>query len=415
MRVIIDVHGRLPTLVPRDDRERHVIQAWRAAGLKDRSIAVYLQSVRRFRAHWRRRGVDEAAYTTYAQVMDYARLYIGLRRGRQAGNWRRQAMRSAMHAWSWGLQFLGIPVPPWRATPPGRRWPALVEEYSEFRRSHRGIAATTLTRDREIASDFLRSLRARGRRITAVRVSDIDAFVNEFSARLSRRTAAGFCSSLRCFLRFLRAMGRVRWDAASTVVAPRYRVDEHPPRALPWESVRRILRVIPCHQALGRRDHAMFLLMATYGLGPGEIVRLRLEDIDWRTGVIRARRPKTTVPIELPLLPPVARVLAAYLRRGRPRTASAREVFLTMGLPHRPLTTGVLRHQARKYAALAGVDAAPLGAHVFRHSHATRQIDLGAAPKILSDILGHRRPSSTSLYVRLALQRLRGVGLPVPR
>ena len=75
----------------------------------------------------------------------------------------------------------------------------------------------------------------------------------------------------------------------------------------------------------------------------------------------------------------------------------------------------MLRHQARKYAQRAGVDFDTLGAHVFRHSHATRQIEFGASPKIVSDILGQRRPSSTSVYVRLALRRLRGVGLPVPR
>jgi site-specific recombinase XerD len=52
---------------------------------------------------------------------------------------------------------------------------------------------------------------------------------------------------------------------------------------------------------------------------------------------------------------------------------------------------------------------------VFRHSHATRQIDGGVHAKIVGDILGHRRPSSTSLYVRLALKRLRTVALPVPQ
>jgi len=409
------MRGRLPTLVSRDDRERQVIQAWRAAGLKDGSIAVYLWAVRRIRAYWRSQGVDEVGRTTHAEVIAYARSYIGPRRGRRVKEWSRHSARSAMHAWSWALESFGIQVPPWCTASAQRRWPALVDEYGEYRRSHRGVAARTLLRDQEVAADFLRSLRAQGRRIAAVRVTDIDVFVEGLSARLSRRTVAGLCSSLRCFLRFLRVTGRVRWDVAATIVAPRFRVDERPPRALPWESVRRMLRIIPRGQAIGRRDYAMFLLMATYGLGAGEVVCLRLDDVDWRTGVLRARRPKTAVPIELPLLPAVARALSAYLRRGRPRTTSARELFVTVGLPHRRLTSSVLRHQARKYADRAGVVVAKLGAHVFRHNHATRQIDAGASLKIVGDILGHRRPSSTSVYVRLALRRLRGVGLPVPR
>jgi site-specific recombinase XerD len=36
-------------------------------------------------------------------------------------------------------------------------------------------------------------------------------------------------------------------------------------------------------------------------------------------------------------------------------------------------------------------------------------------PQIVSDILGHRDPSSLSAYVRVALKRLRVVALPVPR
>jgi integrase len=248
-----------------------------------------------------------------------------------------------------------------------------------------------------------------------MQVTDLDKFIDELSARLARRTVAGLCSSLRCFLRFLRTTGRLRRDFANCIIAPRFRVDERPPRALPWKTVRRILSVIGRDGRRGRRDYAMFLLMAVYGLGAGEVIGLRLEDIDWATGVLSVRRPKTGVPIILPLLPGVARALAAYLREARPRPTDARELFVTVGLPHHALTSSALRHQARKYARKAGIVTAVLGTHVFRHSYATRQIDMGAPSKIVSDILGHRRPSSTSIYVRVALQRLRFVGLPVPR
>jgi integrase/recombinase XerD len=174
------------------------------------------------------------------------------------------------------------------------------------------------------------------------------------------------------------------------------------------------MRVIAHDRRRAPRDYAMFLLMAVYGLGAGEVIGLRLDDIDWRDGVLCIRRPKTGAPIALPLLPAVARALVTYLR-ARPTTTGARELFVTVGLPHGALTSSVLRRQARKYAGLAGVVVPTLGAHVFRHSHATRQVDIGAPIKIVGDILGHRRPSSTSTYVRVALERLRTVGLPVPR
>lgn len=378
-------------------------------------MGVYLQWVRRFRARWSSRAVDEIARLTRSEAVAFAGSYTGPRCGGGIKESSRRSACNALHAWSSALQLLGVPVPPWRSAPILQRWPALLEAYGEHRRLHRGVSKGTLVRDMDVASSFLRSLRSRGRSVAAMRPADIDRFIDALSARLSRRTVAGLCSTLRCFLRFLRATGRIRCDLASCVVAPRFRTDERPPRALPWESVRRILRAIPRNEPVGRRDYAAFLLMATYGLGAGEIVGLRLDDVDWHGGVLRTHRPKTDVHLELPLLPAVARALVAYLRRGRPRYTPGRELFVTAGLPHRSVTTSALRHQARKYAERAGVSVAVLGTHVFRHSHATRQIDSGAPAKIVGDILGHRRSSSTSLYVRLALKRLRTVALPVPR
>lgn len=273
----------------------------------------------------------------------------------------------------------------------------------------------TLRRDMITAAAFIKSLRSTGRDIRGTRTVDIDRFVESLSTRVGRRTVADSCSSLRGFLRFLFATRRLRQDLSDCVVAPRYRTDEGPPRSLPWEDIRRILRTVSRDRPVGLRDYTMLLLMATYGLGSGEVVHLESGDVDWQAGILRVRRRKTGVLLELPLLPAVAQALAAYLRRGRPSRALARTIFVSLALPHRPLTTGAIRHRIREYARRAGVSAAKLGAHIFRHSHATRQIDAGAPFKIVGDILGHLRPASTSVYVRVALRRLRVVALPVPR
>ena len=99
----------------------------------------------------------------------------------------------------------------------------------------------------------------------------------------------------------------------------------------------------------------------------------------------------------------------------RPPARSTDVIFLRRNMPYNPVTSGAIRHRIRYYARLAGISARVLGAHVFRHSHASRQVDSGVNIKIVSDILGHRSSSSTSIYVRVALKRLRIVALPVPR
>jgi integrase/recombinase XerD len=390
------------------------MELWRSGGLRDGTISVYLSWVRRFRQRWSRQGTDDLTRLTRAHVREFASSYTGPRRGARVKQSTRRGAYDALHAWACALQLMGLHVPPWRPASTPRRWPPLLTAYARYRRSHRGVASATLARDMAVCTEFLGTLKSRRRKIAMVAVRDIDRFVDQLSARLSRRTTAGLCSSLRCFLRFLQVTGRIHRDLASCVVAPRFRADEQPPRALPWHAVRRILRAIPRVRLVGCRDYAMFMLMACYGFGAAEVVRLRLEDVDWRAQVLRARRPKTDVPLDLPLLPAVAKAIALYLR-VRPSYVKSREIFVTVALPHRPITSAVLRHQTTKYARAAGIVATRIGAHVFRHSHATRQIDAGAQPKVVSDILGHRRPSSTSVYVRVAIRRLRGVALPVPR
>lgn len=407
---------RLSALTPRDEREKAVIAIWRSGGLGWGTIAAYLGWVRRWRVHWGAKAVDDVPHLTLSEVNRFTSSLIGPRHGRRISRTCRALAVSSLHGWSCALGKLGEVVPHWQPAPEKKsRLPTLLQSYVDHRRAHRGVAPGTLDHDAEVASAFLAALKARRRTLATVGIGDIDAFVDGMIDRWSPATVADRCSSLRAFLRFLRATGRLHRDLATTVVGPRVRISARPPRALPWSDIRRIVKAVPHRRSADVRDYAILLLLASYGMGCSEVAGLRLDDIDWAANILRVRRQKTGTAIELPLLPAVARSLAAYLRRARPSHSTAREVFLTIGMPHSAITAAAVRHQVRKHASAAGIHHDFRGAHVFRHSYATRQIDLGARPKIVSDILGHRRPASTSVYVRVALRRLRTLALPVPR
>ena len=196
-------------------------------------------------------------------------------------------------------------------------------------------------------------------------------------------------------------------------VQPRF---ERPRRAWPWEDVQRLLRAVDTSTPRGLRDHALLLMMSTYGLGAGEVIRLQLEDIDWNAGTLKMTRPKTGVHFVLPLLPGVGRVLARYLRHGRPPQTATRHVFVQMMVPFGALTaSSAVRHILVTHAKVGGIQAAYLGTHVLRHTNAARQLDVGTQARVLSELLGHRDAQSLSAYVRIATQPLREVSLPVPR
>jgi integrase/recombinase XerD len=250
--------------------------------------------------------------------------------------------------------------------------PPLLNEYCEYRRAHVGAAESTLKRDVDTVQQFLQHLRRRQHTLDQVALVDIDRFIEKTAERLSTAKVVDVCSSLRAFLRFLHTTGRVKTDLANGVMAPRFRVSERPPRILPWQDVRRILQVIRRSEPPGKRDFAMLLLLATYGLGAAEVLGLRLEDLDWQAGILRAHRPKTKVRIELPLLPAVAKALTSYLCWERPPAKGTVRLFLSRRMPYKPITSGAIRHRIRFYATQAGVSATVIGAHAFRHYATSR-------------------------------------------
>ena len=398
-----------------DERERAAVRFWRKGHLSLGTLVIYLQWVRRFRNYCDKRKLLETEQLTAAGVRRFTRAYAGPRlRGRPITQNSRNLASNALHAWACALGAMGMSLPPWRNKQAPQLSP-LLKEYCHYRRAHTGVSDGTLARDVETARGFLGQLRREAKSIRLATLGDVDMFVRELGTRVGKRTVADTCSSLRAFLRFLKMTSRLPADLAGGVIAPRYRIDERPPRTLPWNEVQKILHSISRTEAPGKRDYAIVLLLATYGLGAAEVLAIRLQDLDWRGGVLRLRRPKTGAPIELPLLPAVAKALTAYLRWERPPATSVHSLFLRQNMPYEPITSSAIRYRIRHYARLAGIPAKVIGAHAFRHSHASRQIDSGANLKVVSDILGHRSCSSTSVYVRVALKRLRAVALPVPR
>jgi integrase/recombinase XerD len=340
-------------MAPVNDLERAVIDVWRKGHLGSGTIQIYIQWVRRFRVFCERRNVDNVEQLTQAGVRHFVRKYVGPRLGnRISAPSSAGVAHNALHAWSCALRAIGVATPLWRNksdTPP---LSPLLEEYCRYRKAHYGVSARTLRRDIDTASAFLTLLRRRKRPIDQTGLKDVDLFVSTTAARLSTSTVANACSSIRSFLRFLHATDRLTIDLASGVMSPRFSWCQRPPRTLQWRDVQRILRSIERKRPPGKRDFAIMLLLATYGLGAAEVLALRLEDIDWKGSIIRAYRPKTKASVELPLLPAVARALSEYLRWERPPAKGSAPLFLRKNMPYEPMTSGAIRHRIRQYPPL---------------------------------------------------------------
>lgn len=393
-----------------------VRRLWRLNGLQRGSIALYERVLGVFFAYCAEVGLLPISQLNAVGCDRFGRWYLRRSvRCRDAKGLHR-TLGHPLRAYAWALTATGRAVPSWSPESAGPARPSIMTAYLRHAREHRGLAESGLTRDAASIERFLAHLKRRRRDWRKVRLLDLDDFLLGLTQRFAPATVGRVAYALRSWLRFLHATGQLSHDLAPAVVAPVRLRHDRPPRAWPWAKIKQLLRAIDPTTAIGQRDRAQFLLMSACGLGAAEVLQLRLDDIDWRGRRLHVVRRKTKTPITLPLLPEVARALANYIRTSRPKPSAHRHVFLSHSMPHRPFAqSGVLRHRVRAWARRAGLEAPVLGTHLLRHSHATRQIVLGTAMKTLGDILGHRDPETTSIYVRAAVRRLRRLALPVPR
>lgn len=251
-------------------------------------------------------------------------------------------------------------------------------------------------------------------RLRALGSPEVEAFVRATAARLGRDSLQHTVAHLRSFLRFLASRDEVARGLDASIDTPRLYRGERLPRAIPWESVQVFLGAIDHSTPSGRRDHAMFLLIATYGLRASEVAALRLDDIDWRGGRLRVPRPKIRTPLELPLTDEVGAALFDYVRHVRP-DLPCREVFVRLRAPLGPIGSTTVSEAFRSCTGRAALPIPNQGPHCLRHSLAVHLLRQGTSLKAIGDLLGHRSAESTCVYLRLHVDDLRDAALALPK
>ena len=178
------------------------------------------------------------------------------------------------------------------------------------------------------------------------------------------------------------------------------------PKGISQDKVDRILKSCDRDTLAGRRNYAILLLLARLGLRAGEIARLELEDIDWKSGLVMVVG-KGGKSAQLPLPDYVGKAIAAYLRFDRPST-SCRRIFLRIPAPHVGLkgSRGV-SPVVKRAIEHAGVESHGKGAHQLRHGLATEMLRSGASLAEIGEVLRHQDLRSTSIYAKVDVNALR--------
>jgi site-specific recombinase XerD len=300
-----------------------------------------------------------------------------------------------------------------RATVEAPTLPPLLDEYLRFLEAHRALSERGRYLHRIHVHALLESLGEAGSPsgVGDLQIAAIHRSITARAPSLDRDGRKRMCTAVRSFLRFLYLRGHVDRDLSSAVpVIPDFRLGRLP-RSIAWEDLQKILAVIDRSTDTGCRDYAIMMILATYGIRAGQLVALRLDDIDWRRGTIHVPAAKAGRDMVLPLLPQVGEAIVQYVRRSRPDWPF-RQLFLCLRPPMRPMTS-CLMGVIKPYAIAAGVKK-PFGPHAWRHACATRLLVRGQSLKAIRDLLGHRHLDTTFIYTKVDVETLRQAALEWP-
>ena len=164
----------------------------------------------------------------------------------------------------------------------------------------------------------------------------------------------------------------------------------------------------------GLRHLAILYLAAHYRLRSSELVRLTLDDIAWRASVLKITQSKTKHILLLPLTDEAGQMLSSSLKSGRP-PSPRRQLFLRRRAPAGALAPTAVPDILDHRIALRGLELPSMGGHGLRPSLAVHLLRSGICLPTIAAALGHGDLESTTVYVPLATEDLRQVGLPVPK
>jgi integrase/recombinase XerC len=274
-----------------------------------------------------------------------------------------------------------------------------VEMFLRYQAVERGASGHTLRSYRADLNQFQGFLRARNARLP----QDVDARLLRqylawlYNRGLSRASIARKLAAIRSCLGFLTRRGRLRKNPAREVGTPR--LPKRLVAFLPVDETHAILDGPRPTAAGPRRDLAVLEFLYATGARVAELCGLNLPDLDRSQGTIRVwgkGRKERIIPVGEAALSALDAYLAVRGDTDGPLFQNHRGGRLTPRSVHRIV----------KAAARAAGLTRRVSPHTLRHTFATHMLDAGADLRLIQDLLGHSRLSTTQRYTHVSTDHL---------
>ncbi len=153
-----------------------------------------------------------------------------------------------------------------------------------------------------------------------------------------------------------------------------------------------------------QRDHAVFRLLLQTGCRIGELVKLKVWDLDLKEKYIRVTG-KGNKQRLIPLTPNTCQALEKYMEVREKINNDEDSLFLdSSGIP---LSRNIISETFKMLCLEAGIEKPNLSLHKLRHTCLTLLLKAGVDLPVLKEIAGHERISTTVRYTHVTQGEIR--------
>jgi site-specific recombinase XerD len=258
----------------------------------------------------------------------------------------------------------------------------------------REYSRRTLSTYLRCVHNFLSAMRKRPSKISAQEIRDYLISLRDKGLRSSTVNLAAAAIQF-----FYETVGKMPYH-----MEPVARMKE--PRQLPKVySSEDAEKILSAHDNIKHR----LVLMFAYGCGlrVSEIVRLRIDDIDWDRDMIWVRQGKGRKDRGLMLPHMLQKLLRSYLADNKSNVY----IFET-DARHKPYTSRTAEKIFENACIKSGV-ARKGGIHSLRHTFATHLLEQGVDLRIIQELLGHASSKTTEIYTHVSNKTISKVKSPL--
>jgi site-specific recombinase XerD len=224
-------------------------------------------------------------------------------------------------------------------------------------------------------------------------------------------SGASICNRNRIMtgVRFLFRVTLRRHDLAAEIY--HLKEPQKVPVVMSQDEIKRLLAM-----AANIKLRAMLSLAYGCGLRAGEVVRLKVGDLDSAQNIIRIVQAKGRKDRNVMLPADILGLLRLWWKerpRHQDRDVAPPERWLFPGRnPGRPLTTRQFARLFQETVNKAGITK-PVSLHSLRHSFATHLLERGVDIRVIQALLGHDKLETTARYTRVATGMISAVDSPL--